>query len=1005
MERGRLQSVVGCGVLLVLADGQGVSRFGRSGGDPGGPQWPTSLELGSAAPTIAEDMATSRTSSPSSRSTGDLICGNAVAVEQIGNRSVRCPSDCPFFAPQRAYCTLNCAIASECEKNHAKPDTNRDVCVWCEGTGCVKCVHPKVKQSCVQCSDSYILEGGECIRSSGSFLGSLVFGLIFCFFALVVGVYGCHLYTRPVITIKEIRRATPNLSPSRPEQKTNNVSNFVAKIRGLVSIAVGYLSYRWPITTNLTKTSVLGPAVLLMFNFQWFVILWSTCMTILWCGVCLAHNVSVLGQGECKRDTTNLLAWCHGEAAVLETADRESQAKMSFLLIGYILSVALLMVYMVKQEILFAWEDQMNSTHKDFTALCTGLPVMKGDEPVEQMLETWFREALGVHVIGVSVCWNFGKHEADVFAQIYGDYDDLVEARAAEFSGGSVWDDMMELSVVYHESDEECADAQRPSVGNEERESNVAAEASSSWAEPQPQQEGKLSQFFKKLEMELLTTPWIQQASRRPNRHVRTIQYRRASLQDDASPAPDVSFLKAMHTSDSCWVVFDSEEARDTAIGLVASMGLQFRGETLKFSQAQTEPSAVIWENWDCKPLSVMVKRFIVGVSATLFVQLVWFFGVYHYVIISTVPLVPSACVVISNFLLYTLCGQAAVMVKFRFHQDRELLYVILYICAILLQVVLDTYNIVKPNQSTDHISYESNIASVSHSASGQAILTYCVPSTFLIPYLGECISYYVLVPVLKSRIVGTQPEMVGVIAEQALEDLPFDLTRYGDLFLNALLLVVGFGYSVDIYFKMLVCLVGSHILILVYDTVRVLRSVPNGSFVGAHMDDCTTMFLSLAFNFLLWLYLHGNRKQQVLGLLAHMFVHAVWKKIVCPLLTPNIEPRPETFEETARVRPMTFFSANPVHCLRSQYIYNHCPPCRLCINGKEHLLEVNKDIGCHYGLDRHACERRRKSLLANGVNELRRGIPAACRTSTTTRVSRRSGRPPTAPEGGVCIS
>merc|ERR1719203_2356075 len=44
-----------------------------------------------------------------------------------------------------------------------------------------------------------------------------------------------------------------------------------------------------------------------------------------------------------------------------------------------------------------------------------------------------------------------------------------------------------------------------------------------------------------------------------------------------------------------------------------------------------------------------------------------------------------------------------------------------------------------------------------------------------------------------------------------------------------------------------------------------------------------------------------------------------------------------------------SWFSANPVHCLRSKLIHKHSPPCSFAYSGKEHLLNYNPHIGCYF--------------------------------------------------------
>merc|ERR1719199_362131 len=63
-------------------------------------------------------------------------------------------------------------------------------------------------------------------------------------------------------------------------------------------------------------------------------------------------------------------------------------------------------------------------------------------------------------------------------------------------------------------------------------------------------------------------------------------------------------------------------------------------------------------------------------------------------------------------------------------------------------------------------------------------------------------------------------------------------------------------------------------------------------------------------------------------------------------------EPRDERYEDCARRIPISWFSGNPVHCLRSQLIYDHNPPCVFSMLGKQHLVRVNPSIGCYFAED-----------------------------------------------------
>jgi len=82
-----------------------------------------------------------------------------------------------------------------------------------------------------------------------------------------------------------------------------------------------------------------------------------------------------------------------------------------------------------------------------------------------------------------------------------------------------------------------------------------------------------------------------------------------------------------------------------------------------------------------------------------------------------------------------------------------------------------------------------------------------------------------------------------------------------------------------------------------------------------------------------------------------HFIVHFLLLIYLVPMLGKDEEKQNEnmTFETIAKDESRTWFSCNPVHCLRSKYIHGDKPHCHLVFFGKEHLLEVNPKIGCHF--------------------------------------------------------
>merc|ERR1719343_221048 len=76
---------------------------------------------------------------------------------------------------------------------------------------------------------------------------------------------------------------------------------------------------------------------------------------------------------------------------------------------------------------------------------------------------------------------------------------------------------------------------------------------------------------------------------------------------------------------------------------------------------------------------------------------------------------------------------------------------------------------------------------------------------------------------------------------------------------------------------------------------------------------------------------------------LLHVVIHTLVLQHVVPKFgRPEAPPSKIPYNECAKQFPCSWFSANPVHCLRSKYVYKHYPPCDFHMLGKEHLLRVN---------------------------------------------------------------
>jgi len=160
-----------------------------------------------------------------------------------------------------------------------------------------------------------------------------------------------------------------------------------------------------------------------------------------------------------------------------------------------------------------------------------------------------------------------------------------------------------------------------------------------------------------------------------------------------------------------------------------------------------------------------------------------------------------------------------------------------------------------------------------------------------------------------------------------------------------------------------------SHCFIYCFDHWRVLKVIPYIKIVSMEVDwwaqvtmafCCATIMGCLVFKMNCETY--AGYCLQEMGLIsatwiagiAHFIVHVALLVFLVPKLAGQKEHQnpDDTFERAASVESRTWFSVNPVHCLRSQHVHKESPHCRLCMWGKEHLLEKNEKIGCYYVTD-----------------------------------------------------
>ena len=202
------------------------------------------------------------------------------------------------------------------------------------------------------------------------------------------------------------------------------------------------------------------------------------------------------------------------------------------------------------------------------------------------------------------------------------------------------------------------------------------------------------------------------------------------------------------------------------------------------------------------------------------------------------------------------------------------------------------------------------------------------------------------------------------------------DMGRYADLLLNCLLGIIIFffpgGYTYTLFYAM----VFSHVIIYAFDHWRVVSTIPSCCYASMDVDWWAQwMFAPCIATIATALVMKANCQgygycikgaalvEAEIGMwFFHIFIHTLALKFLVPVFglkeDPDNDPHAgKKYKEVAEELACSWFSANPVHCLRSQYVQEDKPHCCFWISGKEHLQTVNPDIHCFFQDDEAEAE------------------------------------------------
>jgi hypothetical protein len=434
--------------------------------------------------------------------------------------------------------------------------------------------------------------------------------------------------------------------------------------------------------------------------------------------------------------------------------------------------------------------------------------------------------------------------------------------------------------------------------------------------------------------------------------------------------------------------------------GGLAPTKYQFTGDTLGLEESFAEPNSVQWLAFGHAGLPQQIMRLVRGFGWIFLAFLVWTFVFYvpyawsvfsfNYENGAQPPFIFSIAftmvVVIGNGIMYQVCALVAEDIGFRFRDNRESCYMILYTVACMFNVALDMvltyYFAFKVMTGLDFRTYDGtrleDVPTFTERFETYAMQRYLAentkaysfPATFLIPFLLEPFITVIVPYRLGKVILRSHPELRGFDAECWITPFDFDMGRYADVILNMFLGILMFYFPGGYTLLMMFGMAGSHAYIYCFDHYRVLRAIPSCNYVTMDVDwwaqwmmiPCCSCILScLVFKGNCQTYGYCIKGWTLIqactfAWIAHLVLHTLFLLFVIPLFKLKEEDCPDknpnmTYEDCSKKLACNWFSSNPVHCARSMYLEGKDEVMFYGI-GKDHLQIYNPKTGCYYKED-----------------------------------------------------
>jgi len=869
-----------------------------------------------------------------------LMCGVTEKVGAHTDKYEDCPSGCPYFAQNRMdteHCTFLCVPGDECGRWNPKkpiPDSIKNT-LSCRGPKVAFCSEPTLDgtDTCQRCQTGFKLwkTDGQCYFQHWTLIISVV-----VFFAV--------LFTIAIVWVVDLCcRETVN------QESLTKAEAWRSRSRILKRPMPGQPRRTYPVIgTNLCKDFVAGPGMMLHFRFQLFFIVWPLLVALVWVGLALVHQeLFILGTRKfgTPRHNCILVAWGY------ETQQRLMWTKVLFLAIVYVFSFILFLLFSVYQRRAFQQMEAAEKTMKDFAIELQGLPPIPCSmADLEKDLCEAVSRATGKTLVGVSVAWDYSDYQDDIELLVAKDLEDR-EKELHPQQPTEIPDPTADMGAIRTWMYNKEKILFGPDADPEEHETELLGKLVASTS--------AFAVFNTQQDRNAAVEPRVDHAGNEST-----------SFEFDANPYGDFGVVQ------------------------------------LTMMKVENEPANINWHNFNnsARPVVACLKGFFTVYLPAL---LIWFFGFYvpyagalynfnydngaeppsYYSIIFTIIVCGG------NATMYVVCDVCCDIIGFKYKDTKQVTYMLMYLAACMINVFLDmvvTYWVaLKVMVGLDFRTYHGTRLSEIDSFTeqfetyamqrslGENVFIYSWPSTFFLCFVIEPF-VTILVPLwIGNLIVRTHSEITGRHAEAWLLAFEFDLGRYSDILLNVFLGILIFFFPGGYIWTLFFFMAFSHTYIYIFDHWKVCSVIPYVKITSPLVDwwaqvmmaGCCGMILScLVFKANCESYSGYCMKDlpliatcTVAGV-AHFLVHVALLIYLVPKLGHDCTDLEtcnagQVFESVAREEARTWFSVNPVHCLRSKFIHKHKKYCRYAYWGKEHLLERNDALGCFFEDDEAEAE------------------------------------------------